>query len=93
MKMVVYIILLLIEIVVNFLVLSLTLTNLGWFPCVVTIIIWAVLFAKQVLMLIKSNDIEEKRRINRRIAFVMLVPILGFIIMLIYWFFDLSNTI
>ena len=93
MKMALYIIFLFVEIVVDFLAISLAWTNLGWLPCIVTIAIGVVLLVRQILMLIKVNDIENKRKIRRKIALVMLVPILGFVIMFIYWFFDLSSAI
>lgn len=93
MKMALYIILLFAEMVVDFLAISLAWTNLGWFPCMVTIVVWAVLFVRQILRLIKATDIENKRKIRRRITLVMLVPILGAIIMFCYWFVDLSMVI
>lgn len=83
MKKALYIILLLAEAAVDFLAISLVRTNFGWIPCVVTIAVWAALLVWQILMLTKATDAELKRKIYRRIALVMLVPVFAGVIMLL----------
>ena len=93
MKKAIYYILILAEAIVDFLAVSLAWTNLGWLPCVITIVVWAVLLAWQILLLTKATDAESKRKICKKIPLVMLVPLLGFVMMFIYWFIDLANAI
>ena len=93
MKMALYIMLLFAEAIIGFLAISLAWTNLGWIPCMVTIAVWAALLMPQIPKLIKAPDTKSKKIIRRRIALVMMVPILGFLMMFIYWFIDLSMAI
>ena len=97
MKKVAYVILLLVEAVLSFLALSLAWVNVEWIPCVVIIAVWAALLVWQILTLKKAthaeNPREVRRRTCRRIALVMLVPLLGGIILLVYMFVGLASVI
>ena len=93
MKKVAYVILLLVEAVLGFLALSLAWVNVEWIPCVVIIAVWAALLVWQLLTLKKATGAESTRKILRRIALVMLVPLLGGIILLVYMFVGLASVI
>ena len=93
MKKVAYVILLLVEAVLGFLALSLAWVNVEWIPCVVIIAVWAALLVWQLLTLKKATGTESTRKILRRIALVMLVPLLGGIILLVYMFVGLASVI
>ena len=93
MKKVAYVILLLVEAVLGFPALSLAWVNVEWIPCVVIIAVWAALLVWQLLTLKKATGAESTRKILRRIALVMLVPLLGGIILLVYMFVGLASVI
>ena len=93
MKKALYLVLILAEAVLGFLAFSLAWTNLSWIPCVITAAVWALLFVRQILQLIKAPDAEHKQKIRRRIVLVMLIPLLGFLMMFVYWFLDLAMAI
>jgi len=93
MKTVFYILLLLVELVVGFLAISLAWANTAWIPCIITVLVWAVLLVWQIILLTKAADAEVRRKIRRRIALVMLIPTIGFIIMVICLIVGLSSVI
>lgn len=93
MKKALYIVLLIAEAVAGFLAINLAWVNLGWAPCAVTLAVWAALMTRQVLLLKRSAHGDKKKKIYRNIALVMLVPIAGFMIMLIWLIVGLSMVI
>ena len=84
MKKALYIILLLAELVIGFLLMSLVWVNIGWLPCVITIVVWAALLIWQVVALTKNDDAVKVRKIKRNIALIMLIPSAIYIVMILW---------
>ena len=80
MKKMLYILLLLLEAVAGFLSVRVLRDYLGMEPCVILLTIWALLLARQIILLAKEEDAERKGKIRKRILLVMLIPISGCII-------------
>ena len=79
MKKALYIILLLAELVIGFLLMSLAWSGIGWLPCVIVIAVWAVLLVWQIVTLKKNCDAEKMRKIMLNIALIMLIPSLSYV--------------
>ena len=62
MKKALYIILLLTEVVIGFLLLSLAWGSIGRLPCVITIAVWAALLIRQIVALKKNHDAAKTRK-------------------------------
>ena len=93
MKKVLYIILLLAELVVGFLLMSLAWANIGWLPCVITIAVWAALLVWQIVTLKKNSDAAKARKIKRNIALIMLIPSAMYIVMILWLVVTLFGVI
>ena len=93
MKKVLYVILLLAELVVGFLLMSSAWANIGWLPCVITLVIWAALLAWQIVMLKKNSDAVKAWKIKRNIALIMLIPSALYIVMILWLFVILLGAI
>ena len=93
MKKVLYIVLLFIELVLDVLLMSLLWSNQAWLAWGIIAVVWGGLLIWQVLALKKVSDDISKKRIYRRIALSMLVPIVGFIIVVIWFIIALSRVI
>ena len=93
MKKVLYLILLLVELFVDFLMVSLVWVNIGWLPCVITLALWAVLLVWQIVTLKKNSDAEKVRKIKRNIALIMLIPSTLYVVMLLWLIVALSGVI
>ena len=93
MKKALYLILLLAELFVGFLMVSLVWVNIGWLPCVITLALWAVLLVWQIVTLKKNSDAEKARKIKRNIALIMLIPSTLYIVMLLWLIIALSGVI
>ena len=93
MKNVLYIILLLAELVIGFLLMSLVWVNIGWLPCVIIIAVWAALLIWQVVALTKNDDAVKVRKIKRNIALIMLIPFAAFVGMVLWLIVVLSSVI
>ena len=93
MKKALYIILLLAELVIGFLLMSLVWANIGWLPCVITIAVWAALLIWQVVALTKNDDAVKVRKIKRNIALIMLIPFAAFVGMVLWLIVVLSSVI
>ena len=79
MKKVLYIILLLAELAFGALLMSAAWNSIGWLPCVITIVLWAVLLVWQIVVLKKNTDEAKARKIKRNIALIMLIPSLSYV--------------
>ena len=86
-------ILLLAELVVGFLLMSSAWANIGWLPCVITLVIWAALLAWQIVMLKKNSDVVKAWKIKRNIALIMLIPSTLYVVMLLWLIVALSGVI
>lgn len=84
MKKALYIILLLAELVVGFLLLSAAWASIGWIPCVIAIAVWAALLAWQIVMLKKNGDAAKARKIKQNIALIMLIPSAVYLVMILW---------
>ena len=84
MKKALYIILLLAELVVGFLLMSLAWVNIGWIPCVITIAVWAALLVWQIVKLKKNTDAAKARKIKGNIALIMLIPSATYVVMIVW---------
>ena len=84
MKKALYILLLLAELVIGFLLLSAAWANIGWLPCVITIVLWAVLLVWQIVVLKKNTDEAKARKIKRNIALIMLIPSAVYLVMILW---------
>ena len=84
MKKVLYIILLLAELALGFLLMSQAWDGLGWLPCVITIAVWAGLLAWQIVMLKKNGDAAKAWKIKLNIALIMLIPSAMYVVMVVY---------
>ena len=84
MKKVLYILLLLAELVIGFLLLSAAWANIGWLPCVIAIAVWAALLAWQIVMLKKNSDAAKAWKIKRNIALIMLIPSAVYLVMILW---------
>ena len=93
MKKALYLILLLAELFVGFLMVWLVWVNIGWLPCVITIAVWAALLVWQIVKLKKNSDAAEARKIKRNIALIMLIPSTLYIVMLLWLIIALSGVI
>ena len=93
MKKALYLILLLTELFVGFLMVSLVWVNIGWLPCVITLTLWAVLLVWQIVTLKKNSDAEKARKIKRNIALIMLIPSTLYVVMLLWLIIALSGVI
>lgn len=93
MKKALYLILLLAELFVGFLMVSLVWVNIGWLPCVITLALWAVLLVWQIVTLKKNSDAEKARKIKRNIALIMLIPSTLYVVMLLWLIVALSGVI
>ena len=93
MKKVLYIILLLAELLFDFILMSLVWTNVSVSVCIVTAVVCAALIIWQGIMLAMATDAAVKRKLMRNIALIMLIPVAVFIIMFIYTIFVLSQVI
>ena len=93
MKKALYLILLLAELFIGFLMVSLVWVNIGWLPCVITLALWAVLLVWQIVTLKKNSDAEKARKIKRNIALIMLIPSTLYVVMLLWLIVTLSGVI
>lgn len=84
MKKVLYILLLLAELVIGFLLLSAAWANIGWLPCVIAIAVWAALLVWQIVMLKKNSDAAKAWKIKRNIALIMLIPSAVYLVMILW---------
>ena len=84
MKKVLYILLLLAELVIGFLLLSAAWANIGWLPCVIAIAVWAALLIWQIVMLKKNSDAAKAWKIKRNIALIMLIPSAVYLVMILW---------
>ena len=84
MKKALYIILLLAELFVGFLLMSAVWSNLGWIPCAITIAVWAGLLVWQIVALTKNSDAAKAWKIKRNIALIMLIPSAMYVVMVVY---------
>ena len=84
MKKALYIILLLAELFVGFLLMYTAWNSLGWIPCVITIAVWAGLLAWQIVALTKNSDATKVWKIKRNIALIMLIPSAMYVVMVVY---------
>ena len=84
MKKALYILLLLAELVIGFLLLSAAWANIGWLPCVIAIAVWAALLVWQIVMLKKNSDAAKAWKIKRNIALIMLIPSLSYVCMILW---------
>ena len=84
MKKALYILLLLAELVIGFLLLSAAWANIGWLPCVIAIAVWAALLAWQIVMLKKNSDAAKAWKIKRNIALIMLIPSAVYLVMILW---------
>ena len=83
MKKALYILLLLAELVIGFLLLSAAWANIGWLPCVIAIAVWAALLVWQIVMLKKNSDAAKAWKIKRNIALIMLIPSATYLVMIL----------
>ena len=74
MKKVLYILLLLAELVVGFVLLALSTIAIRWIGFGIVTAIWAALTVWMLTKLKKAEDDSSRRKIKRRIALVMLIP-------------------
>ena len=93
MKKILYIILLLAELVIDALLMNLAWMNTMEIPCIITIVVWAALMVWQGIMLMKAQSSVSKGKLMRNIALVMLLPIISFIIMLVWFIVGLTSVI
>ena len=93
MKKALYIILLLAELVVGFLLMSVAWDSIGWLPCVIALVIWAALLVWQVVMLKKNSDAAKARRIKWNIALIMLIPSAVYVVMILWLIIILFGAI
>ena len=84
MKKALYILLLLAELVIGFLLMSLAWDGIGWIPCVIFIAIWAALLVWQILALKKNDDGAKAWKIKRNIALIMLILAAPFVAMVLW---------
>ena len=84
MKKALYILLLLAELVIGFLLLSAAWANIGWLPCVIAIAVWAALLVWQIVMLKKNSDAAKAWKIKRNIALIMLIPSAVYLVMILW---------
>ena len=85
MKKVLYAILLIVELIFACLSILLLWSNPFRIPCAIIVAVWVVLMVWQICMLTKAADAAAKQKIFRRIALVMAVPMIGLLILVI-WF-------
>ena len=93
MKKILYPMLLIAELVADFLLMSLAWANTFKFASVIIVIISAVLELWQIILYIRTKDSVARRKIKRNIALFMLIPVVGFIILLIWFMIGLSLVI
>ena len=93
MRKILYIILLLAELVIDALLMNLAWMNTMEIPCIITIVVWAALMVWQGIMLMKAQSSVSKGKLMRNIALVMLLPIISFIIMLVWFIVGLTSVI
>lgn len=84
MKKALYILLLLAELVIGFLLMSLAWDGIGWIPCVIFIAIWAALLVWQILSLKKNDDAAKTWKIKRNIALIILIPSISYVCMILW---------
>ena len=84
MKKALYIILLLAELFVGFLLMYTAWNSLGWIPCVINIAVWAGLLVWQIVALTKNSDAAKAWKIKRNIALIMLIPSAMYVVMVVY---------
>ena len=84
-RFILYSALLLVEFLVGLMFMLLLWSNTFHIACAVTVGIWTVMMAWQIVLLKKAPDAARRHKIKRNIAFVMAIPTVAFIGMVI-WF-------
>lgn len=92
-KKILYVLLLIAEFIVDFLLMSLAWANTFEIPCIITVVICAALLVWQIVLLTKAKDSTAKGKLFRNIALVMLLPIVAFFIMLVWFIVGLMSVI
>ena len=93
MKKALYVFLLITELVFDILTMLLLWSNSFMIPFAVIVAVWAALMVWQIWMLAKAADAAARLKIYRRIALVMAVPVIGFLILAIWAIVRLSMVI
>lgn len=93
MKKILYVILLIAELLFDFILMSLVWTNVSATVSIVTAVVCAALIIWQGIMLAMATDAVAKRKFMRNIALIMLIPVVVFIIMFVYMIVALSQVI
>ena len=93
MKKVFHMLVLLAELVLNFMVLSILWNSTLYIELVVIVILWLLLLVRLILKMKKENSAEIKQKFYRRLVLVMAVPMIIFIILVIGFIIGLSMII
>ncbi len=93
MKKVLYMLLLLVELILDLAVLSLLYNNTAYIAIAAVVVIWLALLIYLVPKLKKAEDEAIKRKLYRRLVLVMAAPIILFIILVIGFIIGLSMVI
>ena len=83
MKKALYIILLLAEFALGVSILNMTRVNFSLVHALVVAVIWIGLVAWQAVQLKKTEEEEKKAKLKRRIAWLMLLPVLVPVVMVV----------
>lgn len=86
MKKVFYVVLLLVELLLGLYLLNAARAFFGALPCVIVLVVWAVLLVCHLLKWKKNTDEAAVPKMKKRLALIMLIPIAAAVGILI-WFF------